>query len=63
MTFSIYFVYDGIPTTSCASDFLPRIGDTIVSNMEIPYLVTEVRYYTPKANEKSMAVIVYAERR
>ena len=61
MTFNVCIVCDGVPRASYSLDFLPRIGDTIISDTEIPYVVTEVAYYVPKSGQDSIEVVVYAK--
>lgn len=61
MTFCVAIMYRDKPFTSYTANFLPRVGDTVVDDMDVMYIVTEVRYCIPKNDDKYITALVYVE--
>lgn len=59
MTFDIAFHYQNKPFTKRVMDFLPRVGDTIVDDMDVMYEVKEVRYCIPNTGDKYIQACVF----
>lgn len=64
MKFVVMVVCNGKPWKSYVADFLPRVGDTIVDDMDVPYVVTEVVYRLPEKDtngEYTVSAVVHTE--
>lgn len=59
MTYTVIIECHQKTVASYTSDFIPRVGDTIVDrNKNIPMTVIEVGYFIPCNNETCMSVVV-----
>jgi hypothetical protein len=61
MKFVVVIACHGRPQKTYTSDFLPRVGDTIVNDTDIPCIVTEVIYNMPSENEDCISAVVNTE--
>ena len=59
MTFDVVFKYQDGFSAKRVIDFLPRVGDTIVDDMDVIYEVKEVRYCIPNAGDKYIQACVF----
>ena len=59
MTYAVIIECHQKTVASYTSDFIPRVGDTIVNrDNNIPLTVTDVVYFIPCTGETSMSVVV-----
>lgn len=59
MTYTVIIECHQKPVASYTSDFIPRVGDTIIDrDNNIPLTVTDVAYFIPHTSETSMSVVV-----
>lgn len=59
MTYTVTIECNQKAVTRYTSDFIPRVGDTIVNrDNNIPLTVTDVAYFIPHTFETSMSVVV-----
>lgn len=63
MIFDVAFYCNGRPWGQAhyVAGFLPRVGDTIVDELDATYTVIEVEYMVPKDNARHMKAVVYVE--
>ena len=59
MTYTVIIECNQKTVASYTSDFIPRVGDTIIKrDNNIRLTVTDVAYFTPCTGETSMSVVV-----